>query len=119
VIVAQTVVNLTPQARVMAALLALAFVVGIIELIRRKKLTERYSVLWFALALVMLVGALFPGLLALLAGLLGVRDAAIALFSLLGLLLLLLALQSSITASRQSREITRLAQVRQNFLKRL
>ena len=35
----------------------------ILDLIRRDKLQERYSVVWFVAGLGMLVGAAFPGLL--------------------------------------------------------
>jgi hypothetical protein len=58
----------------------------------------------------MLAGAIFPGLLELLARALGVRDVTIALFSVLILILLGLALNFSVIASRQSKQITRLAQ---------
>lgn len=106
----EPVVRLTPQARIIAGLLAVAFMLMILELIRRDKLLERYSVVWFLLGLVMLAGAAFPGLLELLAKALGVRDVTIALFSMVLLLLLALALNFSVIASRQSKQITRLAQ---------
>jgi hypothetical protein len=106
------VVRLTSQARIIAALLAVAFMVMILELIRRHRLQERYSVIWFAAGIAMLAGAAFPDLLSLLAKALGVRDVTIALFSLLFLLLLGLALSFSVIASRQSDQITRLAQER-------
>jgi hypothetical protein len=108
----EPVVRLTPQARVIAAVLAVAFVAMILELIRRHKLQERYSVIWFVAGIAMLAGAAFPGLLTLLADLMGVRDVTIALFSLLLLVLLGLALNFSVIISRQSEQITRLAQER-------
>lgn len=104
------VVNFTVQARVVAAVLALLFLGFILELIRRDRLTERYSIVWFLLGFLMLIGAAFPGLLGLLAELIGVRDVTIALFSVILLLLLALSLSFSVIASRQSRQITRLAQ---------
>jgi hypothetical protein len=82
----------------------------VLELVRRRRLQERYTVLWFVLALGMLAGAIFPTLLELLAKGLGVRDTNIALFALLLLLLLALAFESTVTASRQGERITRLAQ---------
>ncbi|MCO5314816.1 MAG: DUF2304 domain-containing protein [Solirubrobacterales bacterium] len=106
----EPVVHLTPQARIIAAILALVFVGFILNLIRRDRLLERYSIIWFLLGLVMLVGAAFPGLLELLARAMGVRDVTIALFSVVLLILLALALNFSVIASRQSRQITRLAQ---------
>jgi len=103
-------VNLTAQTRIIAAVLAIAFMVMILELIRRDKLQERYSVVWFVAGLGMLVGAAFPGLLTLVAEAMGVRNTNVALFSIVLLLLLGLALNFSVIMSRQAAQITRLAQ---------
>ena len=105
-------VHLTSQTRILAAVLAIAFMAMILELIRRDKLQERYSVVWFVAGLGMLAGAAFPGLLELVADLMGVRDTNVALFSIVLLLLLGLALNFSVIMSRQSAQITRLAQER-------
>jgi hypothetical protein len=109
---AQTTVHLTSQTRIVAAILAVAFMLLILELIRRDRLQERYSVIWFVAGLGMLAGAAFPGLLKLVADLLGVRDTNVALFSIVLLLLLGLALNFSVIMSRQAAQITRLAQER-------
>lgn len=103
-------VNLTARSRILAAAAALFFFLLVLELVRRRRLQERYTVLWFVLGLGMLAGAIFPALLELLADVLGVRDTNVALFALLLLLLLALAFESTITASRQGERITRLAQ---------
>jgi hypothetical protein len=105
-------VHLTAQTRILAAVLAIAFMVLILELIRRDKLQERYSVVWFVAGLGMLAGAAFPGLLELVADAMGVRDTNVALFSIVLLLLLGLALNFSVIMSRQAAQITRLAQER-------
>jgi hypothetical protein len=105
-------VHLTPQTRILAAAIAIAFMAMILELIRRDRLQERYSVVWFLAGLVMLAGAAFPGLLSVVADAMGVRDTNVALFSLVLLLLLGLALNFSVIMSRQSTQITRLAQER-------
>jgi len=107
---AEPVVRLTSQARIVAAVLAIAFMVMILVLIRRNRLQERYSVIWFVAGIAMLAGAAFPDLLRVIANALGVRDVTIALFSLLFLLLLGLALNFSVILSRQAEQITRLAQ---------
>ena len=106
----EPVVRLTPQARIVAAILAVLFMALILELIRRDRLLERYSIVWFLLGLAMLVGAAFPYLLELIAKAMGVRDATIALFSMVLLILLGLSLNFSVIASRQAKQITRLAQ---------
>jgi hypothetical protein len=105
-------VNLTPQTRILAAAIAVAFMVMILELIRRDRLQERYSVVWFVAGLGMLAGAAFPGLLGALADAMGVRNTNVALFSIVLLLLLGLALNFSVIMSRQAAQITRLAQER-------
>lgn len=105
-------VHLTSQTRIVAAVLAVFFMLLILELIRRDRLQERYSVIWFVAGLGMLAGAAFPGLLEVVAGLLGVRNTNVALFSIVLLLLLGLALNFSVIMSRQAAQITRLAQER-------
>lgn len=107
-----TQVHLTAQTRILAAVIAVAFMLLILELIRRDRLQERYSVIWFVAGLGMLAGAAFPGLLELVADAMGVRDTNVALFSLVLMLLLGLALNFSVIMSRQAAQITRLAQER-------
>jgi hypothetical protein len=108
----EPVVRLTAQSRILAAVIAVAFMAMILELIRRHRLQERYSVIWFVAGTAMLLGAIFPGLLTVLADALGVRDVTIALFSLILLVLLGLALNFSVIVSRQAEQINRLAQER-------
>jgi hypothetical protein len=103
-------VHLTPQARVLAAVIAIVFMAMILEMIRRHRLQERYSVIWFVVGLGLLIGAAFPALLELVANVMGVLDTNVALFSLVLLLLLGLALNFSVLVSRQAEQITRLAQ---------
>jgi len=105
-------VSLTPRTRVIAAVLAILFMLWILDLIRRDRLQERYSVIWFVAGLGMLAGAAFPGLLEFIADVMGVRDTNVALFSIVLLLLLGLALNFSVIMSRQAAQITRLAQER-------
>ena len=105
-------VHLTSQTRILAAAIAIFFMALILDLIRRDRLQERYSVVWFVAGLAMLAGAAFPGLLGTVADLMGVRNTNVALFSLVLLLLLGLALNFSVIMSRQAAQITRLAQER-------
>ncbi len=105
-------VHLTSQTRILAAVIAVGFMLMILELIRRDRLQERFSVVWFVAGLGMLAGAIFPGLLTGVADLMGVRDTNVALFSIILLLLLGLALNFSVIMSRQAAQITRLAQER-------
>ncbi len=105
-------VSLTAQTRIIAAALAILFMLLILDMIRRDRLQERYSVIWFVAGLAMLAGAAFPGLLKLVADAMGVRDTNVALFSIVLLLLLGLALNFSVIMSKQAAQITRLAQER-------
>jgi hypothetical protein len=105
-------VHLTAQTRIISAAIAVAFMVFILELIRRNSLQERYSVIWLLAGLAMLAGVAFPGLLGVVANLMGVRNTNVALFSIMLLLLLGLALNFSVIMSRQAAQITRLAQER-------
>jgi hypothetical protein len=105
-------VHLTSQTRIVAAVIAVFFMLLILDLIRRDRLQERYSVIWFIAGVGMLAGAAFPGLLELVADLMGVRNTNVALFSIVLLLLLGLALNFSVIMSRQAAQITRLAQER-------
>ncbi len=105
-------VHLTAQTRILAAVIAIAFMAMILELIRRDRLQERYSIVWFVAGLAMLLGAAFPDLLTLAADVMGVRDTNVALFSIVLLMLLGLALNFSVIMSRQAAQITRLAQER-------
>ncbi|HTR75168.1 MAG TPA: DUF2304 domain-containing protein [Solirubrobacterales bacterium] len=105
-------VSLTARTRIIAAVLAILFMLLILDLIRRDRLQERYSVIWFVAGLAMLAGAAFPGLLQTVADAMGVRDTNVALFSIVLLLLLGLALNFSVIMSRQAAQITRLAQER-------
>jgi len=108
----EPVVQLTAQSRILAAIIALAFMAMILELIRRHRLQERYSVIWLLAGLGMLAGAAFPALLEVVADFMGVRDTNVALFSIVLLLLLGLSLNFSVIVSRQAEQITRLAQER-------
>jgi hypothetical protein len=105
-------VHLTSQTRILAGAIALGFMLMILELIRRDRLQERFSVVWFVAGLGMLAGAVFPGLLGFVAEAMGVRNTNVALFSIILLLLLGLALNFSVIMSRQAAQITRLAQER-------
>jgi hypothetical protein len=105
-------VHLTAQTRIVAAVIAIGFMVLILDLIRRHRLQERFSVVWFLAGLAMLAGAAFPDLLEAVANVMGVRDTNVALFSLVLLLLLALTLNFSVIMSRQAAQITRLAQER-------
>jgi hypothetical protein len=84
--------------------------VAIVEMMRRHRLREKYAVIWFFVALAVLVLAIFPGLLNGLAALLGVAVPANLLFFAGSLVLLVLTLQHSYELGRLEEKTRTLAE---------
>ncbi len=80
------------------------------ELTRRRRLSEKYSILWFATAVSVLAIALIPGLLDGIAGALGIAYAPSALLLVALMFALALLLHLSMVVSRLSIQTARLAQ---------
>lgn len=107
----EVVVNLSTQTRILAVALAALFVGVILELVRRHRLQERYTVIWLTAGAAMAIGAIIPDqTIGSLARVLGVSDTNVALFSLVIIALLALSLHLTVVVSKQSEQITRLAQ---------
>lgn len=104
-----TVLGLSKAAAVSlaAALIVLAIV---LELVRRRRLAERYSLLWIGTALVLCLLAGWSGLLETLASALGIAYPPNALFLVIGGFLMLVLLHFSIVITRLAEHNTRLAQ---------
>ena len=96
--------------RVEVILLAVIICGLIFELVRRKRLMERYAILWLMAGLTVLVLGLWQGLLSTLAHAVGIYYTPSALFAVTFLFVLLLLVQFSITLSRLSDQNTTLAQ---------
>jgi hypothetical protein len=93
-----------------AVVVTLLFLVLVIELVRRRRLVERYALLWISAALVLVVLALWNGALNWIAEQLGILSPPNALF-LIGVgALFILALHFSVAFSRLSEETKILAQ---------
>lgn len=103
-------VNLSTETQVLAVLLAVVFLGLIVELVRRQKLQERYTVIWFAAALGLLVVALVPGVLRWITDLAGIADTNSTLFAVMMLVAGLMLLNLTVVVSRQAEQITRLSQ---------
>jgi hypothetical protein len=106
----EPIVTVSSQVRILAVLVAVLFLFLIIDLIRRRKLQERYTVVWFVAGLGLLALALVPGLLEWLAARAGVRDTNSALFATALLVSGLMLLNLTVVISRQGEQITRLSQ---------
>ncbi len=93
------------------ALIVTAIMLGVVlELVRRRRLAERYALLWMIFAIVLLIFAVWRGLLADVADLVGIAVPANALFlAALGVIFILL-LHFSVATSRLAEESKILAQ---------
>jgi hypothetical protein len=93
------------------ALIVTAVMLGIVlELVRRRRLAERYALLWMVVAVVLLVLAVWKGLLGDAAHLVGIQVPANALFlAAIGVIFILL-LHFSVANSRLAEETKILAQ---------
>lgn len=92
---------------VAAAVVAAVFVV---ELLRRGILKEKFAALWILVTGVLLVIAVFPGVLSWLATVLGVQLPSNLLFFLAGVVLLLVSVQLSFEVSKLEARTRRLAE---------
>lgn len=102
--------NSTPLFQILAVMGSVFIILSLIELVRRRRLKENYSLLWFAIAFVFLIFSLKRDLLTWLANLLGVDYAPAAIFLLLIAALYLLSLNFSIVLSGLSERNKELAQ---------
>jgi hypothetical protein len=102
---------MTPfRVSVAAAIAALILLAVIFELIRSRRLQERYALLWLLTGLVIFVLAIWRGLLSRAADLVGIAYPPSALFVLAAFFILLVLLHYSTVISRLSEQNTRLAQ---------
>ena len=92
---------------VSASLIALLVV---LELVRRRHLSEEYSLLWIGTAIVMLVLGLWRDLLHSMAQLVGIYDPSNLLFLLAALFLLFIQLYLSTVSTKLTRENKEIAQ---------
>ncbi len=99
-----------PIFQILSILGSVGIILFLIELIRRRKLKEGYSILWFAVAFTFFVFSLWRGLLEYVAYLLGVGYAPAALFLILIMGLYILSIHFSVVASRLSEENKNLSQ---------
>ena len=107
-----TMTTLSPALSQRAEVIIVAVVVcGLIfELVRRKRLMERYAILWLMAGVTVLVLGLWKGLLSTLAHAVGIYYTPSALFAVAFLFVLVLLVQFSMTISRLSDQSTALAQ---------
>jgi hypothetical protein len=103
----------------LGALVTLAFM---FELLRRRRLREKYAVLWISVAVVVIFGGAFPRLLYWLANLVGIATPLNLVFFLAMLVLLVVSVQLSAEVSSLEREAQTLAEecaLQRNRIERL
>jgi hypothetical protein len=96
--------------QIVAIAAAAAMMLVLLELVRRRRLLERYALLWLFSAAILLVLAIWRGLLANIADLLGVAYPPNALFLIAFGFVLVLLLHFSLAVSRLSDQTKVLAQ---------
>ena len=98
------------RVEIIALLGSLSLLALVLELVRRRKLSEAYSLLWLMTAVILVILSLWRGLLDVLANLLGIFYPPTALFIVGFGFVLLILLQFSVLASRLSEENRRVIQ---------
>jgi hypothetical protein len=102
--------GLSNRLQLVAIVVTAGLLIFVFELIRRRKLMERYSLLWLFAAVVLLILAIFDDLLAHFASAVGIATPSNALFAAAIGFLVLLVLHFSTTISRLTDESKVLAQ---------
>ena len=98
------------RTQVVAILSAVALLVVVLEMVRRRRLREEYSWVWLLTAIGYLLVAVWPGLAEWVAGFIGSEN-PVFVFAFLGLLILfLLSIQFSVQISRLAEQNKDLAQ---------
>lgn len=101
---------MSAQIRIALVVLAALLLTCIIELVFRRRLQLKYSLMWLVFGLLLIVVALFPGIVTGLAGLLGfLAPSNLVLFAAV-FCLLLICLSLTVIVSWQSRDIRSLIQ---------
>ncbi len=98
------------RVRIVTILAAVGILLAILELVRRRKLKEEYSVLWVITALLVLVLSVWYGALNALRGALGADVPSSALFFCGLVFAILLLLHFSVRVSQLERQLTALVQ---------
>jgi hypothetical protein len=96
--------------QIVAIVVSSALLLGVLELVRRRRLSERYALLWLGSSVVLLILSAWANLLDKLSDLLGVATPVNTLFAVAFGFVLLLLLHFSATVSRLSEENKLLAQ---------
>ena len=98
------------KAQIIALVVTFAIFLFILDLVRRRRLSERYALLWMTAALALLVLSIWTGGLDAIADLMGIQEPANAIFIIAFAVVFLLLLNFSVATSRLGEESKVLAQ---------
>ena len=101
---------MTPRQRIFAILAALSLMILIVELVRRRKLREDYSILWLVTGFGVMVLAISYRLQLWLTKLIGAVSSSTTVFGFAFLFLILISLYYSVRLSRMDDQIKTLSQ---------
>lgn len=99
-----------PRLTVVSVIVALAALVLVLELLRRRRLREKYAVIWVVISIGTVVVALFPRLLGGIARLVGIQTPSNLLFFTSLIILFAVSLQLSGEVGRLEEQSRRLAE---------
>ncbi len=102
--------SIETRAQIIAVVVVLAIFLLILDLVRRRRLVERYALLWMGAAFILLVLSIWTGGLDVIANVMGIQLPANAIFILAFAMIFLLLLNFSVATSRLSEETKILAQ---------
>jgi hypothetical protein len=103
--------DLSGKVQIVAVIVTVLLLAMVVELVRRRRLIERYALLWILAALGMVILAVWRGGLNAIGNLIGVADPVNAIFLVAFAVIFSLLLNFSVAISRLSEETKILAQV--------
>jgi hypothetical protein len=98
------------KAQIIALVVTFAIFLFVLDLVRRRRLSERYAIIWMTAALALLVLSIWTGGLDAIAGVMGIQEPANAIFIIAFAVGFLLLLNFSVVSSRMGEETKVLAQ---------
>lgn len=101
---------MTLNLQIFAALFLVAIIVTIIYMLRKGRISVKYSLIWFFAAIILLLFIIFPGLMNLSANLLGFKVGSNMIFAGLIAMLIFINIALTVIVSGQSSKIRLLIQ---------
>jgi len=95
---------------IISIIVSIIFLVFVLQQVRKKRLSEAYSLLWIFTGVILIVIAAFPSLLEFVSSLIGIQYPPATLFLILVVSILLILLQFSILITVRSKQTKKIAQ---------